>query len=55
MKTETISNSRSGIARGADGRWNKPNPRYTQSEQNYNDKVLREQPGWHRGARVYHV
>lgn len=50
---EDVKNSRSKIPKGAGGRWNKPNPRYTVSEQNVNDKVLREGDGWKNGARVY--
>ncbi len=42
-------------------RWKKPDPdipetaknvRYTQAQQNINDRLLREQPGWHKGARI---
>ena len=50
---EEVRNSRSKIPKGAGGRWNKPNPRYTVSEQNVNDKVLREGKDWHNGAKVY--
>jgi hypothetical protein len=50
--THTSDNVRR-IPKGMGGRWNKPNQRYTQAEQNINDKLLREQPGWFRGAKVY--
>ena len=47
-----VKNDRN-IPKGAGGRWKKGNPRYTISEQNLNDKVLREGEGWYRGAKVY--
>jgi hypothetical protein len=33
-------------------RWNVGNERYTTPQQAINNKLLREQPGWHRGAKV---
>jgi hypothetical protein len=36
-------------------RWNGQNPdrpRYTQAEDDANQRILREQPGWRNGAKV---